>query len=74
MQSEGRVGGEGQWLWRQSGASGAGQAGAEVMEVRWVSMVAAVVQELALDILKEETGKLADVETGSGKGRIDVQI
>lgn len=38
------------------------------MEVRWVSMVAAVVQELALDILEEETGRLADVETGSGKG------
>lgn len=68
LQSEGRVGGEGQWPWRQSGASGAGQAGAEVMEVRWVSMVAAVVQELALDILEEETVRLADVETGSGKG------
>lgn len=48
--------------------SGAGQEGNEVMERRWVSMVAVAVQEQALDMLEEETVRLGDVETGSGKG------
>lgn len=38
------------------------------MEGRWVSSVAVVVQEQALDILEAETVRLGDVETGSGKG------